>query len=254
IQVPCADGSHVFSGLIAGDSIVRATPLRADGTCFRRSDQSCMNKEAAVTVPPGGRVDVSLVIPRTTGAITMSWTVDGVPATPAVCASKNRGTVEVQVIPVGGAVPTTNFAASCGDGGGTILIPAGLNYQLTGLLQSSTTAVVDRETTAAFFLDYGAAANAPLLAFTLMTCSTQGTLWPTILDVDTTWTKAGSPHHITGVTLMNGAQLTIEAGALVCVGTAGSIQVAADVSDARLDVQGSLIEPVVFRDEPDGTA
>src|SRR5262249_27394456 len=89
---------------------------------------------------------------------------------------------------------------------------------------------------------------------TLMTCSTQGTLWPTILDVDTTWTKAGSPHHITGVTLMNGAQLTIEAGALVCVGTAGSIQVAADVSDARLDVQGSLIEPVVFRDEPDGTA
>src|SRR5262249_38895603 len=103
IQVPCADGSRVFTGLIAGDSIVRATPLRTDGTCFRRSDQSCMNKEAAVTVPPAGRADVSLVIPRTTGTITMSWTVDGVPATPAVCASKNLGTVEVQVIPVGGA-------------------------------------------------------------------------------------------------------------------------------------------------------
>src|SRR5262249_17971908 len=91
-------------------------------------------------------------------------------------------------------------------------------------------------------------------AFTLMTCSTQGTLWPNILDVDTTWTKAGSPHHIAGLTLMNGAQLTIEAGAMVCVGTAGPIQVPGDGSDARLNVQGSLIEPVVLQDEPDGTA
>src|SRR5262249_45451096 len=51
IEVPCIDGSHVFTGLIAAASTVRATPLRTDGTCFKRADQSCISTETSVTVP-----------------------------------------------------------------------------------------------------------------------------------------------------------------------------------------------------------
>jgi hypothetical protein len=253
VQVPCTDGSRLFTGVAGTTNAARVTPLRSDGSCFRRTDQTCISAEAPVIIPPGGRADVALVIPPTTGTISLRWTIDGVPATPAVCASKNLGTVEIQFNPVGGDIFTT-LGVSCGDGAETLMIPAGVDYQLVAFLENAGT-VVDLQETTPFFVDYGTEATAPLLAFTLLTCSSPGgTVEPVIIDVDTTWRKADSPHRVPpNFAVANGAVLTIEAGAVVCIHEGESFHVGTNGTAAMLHVAGTTDDPVVFRGDPDGS-
>jgi len=256
IEVPCTDGSHVFTELIAAVSTVRATPLRTDGTCFKRADQSCLGTSTSVTVPASGRADVSVVIPPTTGSISVSWTIDRVTPTQAICDQKNLLSVGIETVAVDGPRFIT-YILPCHDGSGTIVVPGGLSYVLEANLETSS-ATVDHQATRAIFVDYGAVAVAPLLEFTTgttTTCATTGgTVEPQTIAVDTTWTKVGSPHRVPPTfAVANGAVLTIQAGSVVCIPEGEAFRVGTNGTAAMLHVAGTTDDPVVFRGDPDGS-
>jgi len=254
-RVPCPDGSHTFAGVTPATTTVRATPLRPDGRCFQKQDLSCLQAEVPVTLTPAGHTDVSLVIPRTTGIISMSWTIDGLTPTQALCDSRGLVSVEISVSVAGGPVLLIT-SPRCADGSASVEFPAGLSYQLDGSLQTAS-ATVDRRSTAPFLVDYAVVTAAPVLAFSAGTpssCSVSGgTDEPATVASDTTWTKAAGPHRVPPFfAVTSGALLTIEAGAVVCIQVGQRFQVGGDGTDARLAVAGTDTDPVVFRGIPDG--
>lgn len=164
--VPCADGSHLFPVLAPRDFTMRAMPLRADGSCFRRADTTCVSVTAPASVRSAARTVVAFDVPAMVGSVAVRWTIDGVPPSAQVCASAGAASVRVSVVPVGGS-PFATRTFACTDGTGSFDVPAGLDYQLDADVILTDGSSADRRNTVPFFVDYGAVVDAPVLPFVL---------------------------------------------------------------------------------------
>jgi hypothetical protein len=80
-----------------------------------------------------------------------------------------------------------------------------------------------------------------------VTCASPGGKTEVSVGVSTTWTKADNPHLMSSkVSVLGGAVLTIEPGALVCAGPHVLLEVDADNSGAKVMAVGTAAEPIRF--------
>jgi hypothetical protein len=90
--------------------------------------------------------------------------------------------------------------------------------------------------------------NATARGTASLTCTSPGGgVEPERITSNTTWTRSGSPHRLTSsVSVVNGAVLTIEPGALICAGPHVALVAPADFSGADLTAIGTAADPIRF--------
>ena len=239
------DSLHTLSTTVQMTATVRdaaGTVIDAAPIEWSSLDAAVATVSATGLVAPAGNGVARIVATSGAAADTAQVAVDLVPLTVEVTPGSDTtavtGTVPFAAIArdsAGLAIPGATFTWASGDAS---VASVDANGVATGVGAGATTISATHR---------GVSGSASLLVIDPSgTASCQDAPLSThggTIVADETWTRAGSPHAMTGVTVDSGAVLTIEAGAVVCASAYTQI---AFQNGGTLRALGSPALPIVF--------